>query len=282
MENNINTFTSINDNSLLNSYLNKISKYKLLTHEEEFELFNKIKNGDLSARDKIIKCNLRLVVSIAKSYLDRGLEFIDLIQEGNLGLIKAVNKFDISLGYKFSTYATYCIKTRIDRSLMKIGRSIKISQRKYEMVKKYKAIETKIEKELGKKPTIDEMANIMNLPREKVLEIYYNSLQCVSLNMPIGYEGTEELGDILYDNENCLEENYVNKEMKQKVIELFTESGLSQKEKEILILRFGHERTFREIMEIYNSTYMEIRYSITKSLKKLKKEGEDKKLYYYL
>ena len=254
-------------------YLKEIGNYPLLSMDEEVELAKKIAEGDQYATDRLTESNLRLVVSIAKKYVGRGLSFLDLIQEGNLGLIKAVDKFDYSKGYKFSTYATWWIRQAITRSIADQSRTIRIPVHMSEVINKAYRISRSLLQELGREPTEEEIAKEMNLPVEKVREIMKISADPISLDTPIGEEDDSHLGDFIKDDTIMGPEDAAAYTMLQDQIQKLL-TTLSEREQRVLILRFGlldgRTRTLEEVGKEFNVTRERIRQIEAKALRKLR------------
>ena len=254
-------------------YLKEIGNYPLLSMDEEVELAKRIAEGDQYATDRLTESNLRLVVSIAKKYVGRGLSFLDLIQEGNLGLIKAVDKFDYSKGYKFSTYATWCIRQAITRSIADQSRTIRIPVHMSEVINKAYRISRSLLQELGREPTEEEIAKEMNLPVEKVREIMKISADPISLDTPIGEEDDSHLGDFIKDDTIMGPEDAAAYTMLQDQIQKLL-TTLSEREQRVLILRFGlldgRTRTLEEVGKEFNVTRERIRQIEAKALRKLR------------
>lgn len=254
-------------------YLKEIGNYPLLSMDEEVELAKKIAEGDQYAADRLTESNLRLVVSIAKKYVGRGLSFLDLIQEGNLGLIKAVDKFDYSKGYKFSTYATWWIRQAITRSIADQSRTIRIPVHMSEVINKAYRISRSLLQELGREPTEEEIAKEMNLPVEKVREIMKISADPISLDTPIGEEDDSHLGDFIKDDTIMGPEDAAAYTMLQDQIQKLL-TTLSEREQRVLILRFGlldgRTRTLEEVGKEFNVTRERIRQIEAKALRKLR------------
>ena len=254
-------------------YLKEIGNYPLLSMDEEVELAKKIAEGDQYATERLTESNLRLVVSIAKKYVGRGLSFLDLIQEGNLGLIKAVDKFDYSKGYKFSTYATWWIRQAITRSIADQSRTIRIPVHMSEVINKAYRISRSLLQELGREPTEEEIANEMNLPVEKVREIMKISADPISLDTPIGEEDDSHLGDFIKDDTIMGPEDAAAYTMLQDQIQKLL-TTLSEREQRVLILRFGlldgRTRTLEGVGKEFNVTRERIRQIEAKALRKLR------------
>ena len=254
-------------------YLKEIGNYPLLSMEEEVELAKKIAQGDQDASDRLTESNLRLVVSIAKKYVGRGLSFLDLIQEGNLGLIKAVDKFDYTKGYKFSTYATWWIRQAITRSIADQSRTIRIPVHMSEVINKAYRVSRSLLQELGREPTEEEIAAEMNLPVEKVREIMKISADPISLDTPIGEEDDSHLGDFIKDDTIMGPEEAATYTMLQDQIKKLL-TTLSEREQRVLVLRFGlldgRTRTLEEVGKEFNVTRERIRQIEAKALRKLR------------
>ncbi len=254
-------------------YLKEIGVYPLLSGDEEVELAKKIAEGDTLAKDKLTQSNLRLVVSIAKRYVGRGLSFLDLIQEGNLGLIKAVDKFDYTKGYKFSTYATWWIRQAITRAIADQSRTIRIPVHMSEVINKTYRVARGLLQELGREPTEQEIADAMNLPIEKVREILKVSADPISLDTPIGEEDDSHLGDFIKDDTIKGPEEAAAYTVLQDQIQALL-GTLSEREQRVLVLRFGlldgRTRTLEEVGKEFHVTRERIRQIEAKALRKLK------------
>ena len=266
-------------------YLKEIGKVSLLTAEEERELAIRMEQGDEDAKKKLCESNLRLVVSIAKRYLNRGLSFLDLIQEGNLGLIKAVDKFDYTKGYKFSTYATWWIRQAITRSIADQARTIRIPVHMVETINKLIRVSRQLLQEYGREPTSEEIAKEMGISAEKVREIKKISQDPVSLETPIGEEEDSHLGDFIPDDDIPTPVDAAAYSMlKEQLMEVL--DTLSDREKKVLMLRFGLEdgrpRTLEEVGKEFNVTRERIRQIEAKALRKLRHPSRSKKLKDYL
>ena len=266
-------------------YLKEIGKVSLLTAEKEVELATKMAGGDKEAKRKMAEANLRLVVSIAKRYVGRGMLFLDLIQEGNLGLIKAVEKFDYTKGYKFSTYATWWIRQAITRAIADQARTIRIPVHMVETINKVMRISRQLLQELGHDPTPEEIAADMGMPVEKVREILKIAQEPVSLETPIGEEEDSHLGDFIPD-EDASEpaEAATFTLLKEQLSEVL--STLTPREEKVLRLRFGIEdgrtRTLEEVGKEFNVTRERIRQIEAKALRKLRHPSRSKKLRDFL
>lgn len=254
-------------------YLKEIGSYPLLSIAEEIELAKKIEQGDEMAKQTLAESNLRLVVSIAKRYVGRGLSFLDLIQEGNLGLIKAVDKFDYTKGYKFSTYATWWIRQAITRSIADQSRTIRIPVHMSEVINKTYRVSRSLLQELGREPTEQELADAMNMPLEKVREILKVSADPISLDTPIGEEDDSHLGDFIRDETIVGPEDAAAYSVLQDQISKLLDT-LTEREQRVLILRFGlkdgRTRTLEEVGKEFNVTRERIRQIEAKALRKLR------------
>ena len=282
-EKDINDYYDSND---VNTYLREVSKIPLLTKEEEKELAYKIGEGDTKAKDLFIESNLRLVISIAKKYLGRGLQFLDLIQEGNLGLIKAVERFDITKEHKFSTYATWWIRQAIIRAIANKGRNVRIPVHIYERLSTYNKIENILETKLGRKPTIDEIASKLELPVEKVNEIYELKQDSLSMNFLIGDDEESELGDIIPSTEKSPEDISIRDILQQDVRKLLDNCNLTKREKNILMLRYGFDddtpMTLEKIGDGYNISRERTRQIEAVALKKIRRSKYIKEFADYM
>ncbi len=265
-------------------YLREIGGYELLTMDEEIELAEKIASGDERAKKKLTEANLRLVVSIAKRYVGRGLSFLDLIQEGNLGLIKAVDKFDHTKGYKFSTYATWWIRQAITRSIADQSRTIRIPVHMSEVINKTYRVGRTLLQELGREPTETELAEAMNMPVEKVREVLKVSADPISLDTPIGEEDDSHLGDFIKDEQMMGPEEATSYMMLQEQIEKLLDT-LTDRERRVLKLRFGlidgRCRTLEEVGREFQVTRERIRQIEAKALRKLRHPSRSKLLKGY-
>ena len=266
-------------------YLKEIGKVPLLTAEEEKELAMKMEAGDMEAKKRLAEANLRLVVSIAKRYVGRGMLFLDLIQEGNLGLIKAVEKFDYRKGYKFSTYATWWIRQAITRAIADQARTIRIPVHMVETINKLIRVQRQLLQELGREPYPEEIAEKMGLPVERVREIQKISQEPVSLETPIGEEEDSHLGDFIQDdNVPVPAEAAAFTLLKEQLVEVL--GTLTEREQKVLTLRFGLEdgraRTLEEVGKEFNVTRERIRQIEAKALRKLRHPSRSRKLKDYL
>ena len=265
-------------------YLKEIGNYPLLTMADEIELAKKIIEGDEAAKQLLAESNLRLVVSIAKRYVGRGLSFLDLIQEGNLGLIKAVEKFDYTKGYKFSTYATWWIRQAITRSIADQSRTIRIPVHMSEVINKTYRVSRNLLQDLGREPSEQELADAMNLPIEKVREILKVSADPISLDTPIGEEDDSHLGDFIRDESVMGPEDAATYSiLKDQITKLL--DTLTDREQRVLILRFGlndgRSRTLEEVGKEFNVTRERIRQIEAKALRKLRHPSRAKMLKGY-
>jgi len=275
----------INIDDPVRMYLKEIGKVPLLSAEEEVELAQRMEEGDEAAKKKLAEANLRLVVSIAKRYVGRGMLFLDLIQEGNLGLIKAVEKFDYHKGYKFSTYATWWIRQAITRAIADQARTIRIPVHMVETINKLIRISRQLLQELGREPTAEELAVEMQMPEEKVREIMKIAQEPVSLETPIGEEEDSHLGDFIPDDDiPAPAEAAAFTLLKEQLIEVL--DTLTEREEKVLRLRFGLDdgraRTLEEVGKEFNVTRERIRQIEAKALRKLRHPSRSKKLKDYL
>ncbi|MCR5144199.1 MAG: RNA polymerase sigma factor RpoD [Lachnospiraceae bacterium] len=266
-------------------YLKEIGKVPLLTADEEIELAKRMELGDPEAKKKLAEANLRLVVSIAKKYVGRGMLFLDLIQEGNLGLIKAVEKFDYRKGYKFSTYATWWIRQAITRAIADQARTIRIPVHMVETINKLIRVSRQLLQELGREATPEEIAAEMDIPVERVREILKISQEPVSLETPIGEEEDSHLGDFIQDdNVPVPVEAATYTLLREQLNEVL--DTLTERERKVLILRFGIEdgrsRTLEEVGKEFNVTRERIRQIEAKALRKLRHPSRSRKLKDYL
>ena len=266
-------------------YLKEIGKVPLLTKEEEQELGKRIEQGDESAKQELAAANLRLVVSIAKKYVGRGMLFLDLIQEGNLGLIKAVEKFDYTKGYKFSTYATWWIRQAITRSIADQARTIRVPVHMVETINKLIRVTRHLVQELGREPTVDEIADEMDMDPDKVREVKKIAQEPVSLETPIGEEEDSYLGDFIEDEDAPSPSAAASFMLLQDQLDDVLDS-LTDREKRVLELRFGVEdgrsRTLEEVGKEFGVTRERIRQIEAKALRKLRHPSRSKKLKDYL
>ncbi len=266
-------------------YLKEIGKVPLLSAEEEIELAKRMEEGDEEAKKKLAEANLRLVVSIAKRYVGRGMLFLDLIQEGNLGLIKAVEKFDYGKGFKFSTYATWWIRQAITRAIADQARTIRIPVHMVETINKLIRVQRQLLQELGREPSPEETAEVMGIPVERVREIHKISQEPVSLETPIGEEEDSHLGDFIQDeNVPVPAEAAAFTLLKEQLVEVL--GTLTEREQKVLRLRFGLDdgraRTLEEVGKEFNVTRERIRQIEAKALRKLRHPSRSRKLRDYL
>ena len=254
-------------------YLKEIGTVALLTAEEELELAKKKSEGDPVAKEKLIEANLRLVVSIAKRYTGRGMSFLDLVQEGNLGLIKGVEKFDYTKGYKLSTYATWWIRQSVTRALADHARTIRVPVHMVETINRMSKMQRKLTLELGYEPSTKELADHLDMTEEKVLEIMQIAREPASLETPIGEEDDSNLGDFVADNNTVTPEANIESVMLREHIDVLLQD-LKDREREVIILRFGlrdgHPRTLEEVGKIFCVTRERIRQIEAKALRKLR------------
>ena len=275
----------ININDPVRMYLKEIGRISLLSPDEETELSVRIANGDEAAKNILAESNLRLVVSIAKRYVGRGLLFLDLIQEGNIGLMKAVEKFDYGKGYKFSTYATWWIRQAITRALADQARTIRVPVHMVETINKMARIQRQMTLELNREPSEEELAEKMGITVEKVREVVKISQDPVSLETPIGEEDDSHLGDFIKDERSMSPEEYATNEILKEEIGnvLLT---LQEREREVLELRFGlvdgTSHTLEEVGKKFNVTRERIRQIEAKALRKLRHPSRAKKLKDFL
>ncbi len=266
-------------------YLKEIGRVPLLTPEEEIDLAIRISDGDEAAKKRLSEANLRLVVSIAKRYLGRGMQFLDLIQEGNLGLIKAVEKFDYTKGFKFSTYATWWIRQAITRAIADQARTIRIPVHMVETINKVKKVSSQLLHTTGHEPSADDIADELDLPVEKVREIMRVAQEPVSLETPIGEEEDSHLGDFIPDDEAPAPADAASHTLlKEQLTEVL--STLTPREEKVLSLRFGLEdgrsRTLEEVGREFKVTRERIRQIEAKALRKLRHPSRSKKLKDFL
>ena len=266
-------------------YLKEIGKVPLLSAEEEIELAKRMENGDQEAKKRLAEANLRLVVSIAKRYVGRGMLFLDLIQEGNLGLIKAVEKFDYRKGYKFSTYATWWIRQAITRAIADQARTIRIPVHRVETINKLIRVSRQLLQELGREPTPEEISEEMGMPVDRVREILKISQEPVSLETPIGEEEDSHLGDFIQDDNVPVPAEAASFTLlREQLVEVL--GTLTEREQKVLRLRFGLDdgraRTLEEVGKEFNVTRERIRQIEAKALRKLRHPSRSRKLKDYL
>ena len=272
-------------NDPVRMYLKEIGQIKLLTTEEELELADRIAEGDEQAKATLAEANLRLVVSIAKRYVGRGMLFLDLIQEGNIGLMKAVEKFDVTKGYKFSTYATWWIRQAITRAIADQARTIRVPVHMVETINKLARVERQLTLELNREPTEEELSKKMGTSVEKIRDIYKISQEPVSLEIPIGEEDDSQLGDFIPDETNMSPEDFaINELLKDEISEVLL--TLTEREEKVIRLRFGLEdgrpRTLEEVGQLFGVTRERIRQIEAKALRKLRHPSRSRKLKDYL
>ena len=266
-------------------YLKEIGRIPLLSSEEEIELAKRMEEGDEEAKKKLSEANLRLTVSIAKRYSGRGMQFLDLIQEGNLGLIKGVEKFDYTKGYKLSTYATWWIRQSVTRALADHARTIRVPVHMVETINRMSKMQRKLTLELGYEPSTKELATALDMTEEKVLEIMQIAREPASLETPIGEEDDSNLGDFVADNNTVTPEANIESVMLREHIDVLLQD-LKDREREVIILRFGlrdgHPRTLEEVGKIFNVTRERIRQIEAKALRKLRNPVRSKKIKDFL
>src|SRR5574344_81434 len=272
-------------NDPVRMYLKEIGQIKLLTMDEELALAERIIDGDATAKTILAEANLRLVVSIAKRYVGRGMLFLDLIQEGNIGLMKSVEKFDVTKGYKFSTYATWWIRQAITRAIADQARTIRVPVHMVETINKLARIQRQLTLELNREPSEEELAAKMNISIDKIREIYKISQEPVSLETPIGEEDDSHLGDFVPDERNMSPEDYATNEMLKDEISEVLET-LTEREEKVIRLRFGLEdgksRTLEEVGQMFGVTRERIRQIEAKALRKLRHPSRSRKLKDYM
>ena len=281
----VTSFDGVNVDDPVRMYLREIGKIPLLTYEEELSLAKKVLEGDEDAKQKLAESNLRLVVSIAKKYVGRGMLFLDLIQEGNMGLIKAVEKFDYTKGYKFSTYATWWIRQAITRAIADQARTIRIPVHMVETINKLIRTSRDLLQRLGREPTPEEISKEIELPVEKVLEIQKIAQDPVSLETPIGEEDDSHLGDFIQDDDSPAPQDSVAYTLLKEQLEEVMNT-LTPREAKVLKLRFGLEdgkaRTLEEVGKEFMVTRERIRQIEAKALRKLRHPSRSKKLKDYM
>ncbi len=266
-------------------YLKDIGKVPLLTQEQEIELAKRMAEGDEEAKKQLSESNLRLVVSIAKRYVGRGMLFLDLIQEGNFGLMKAVEKFDYTKGFKFSTYSTWWIRQSITRAIADQARTIRIPVHMYETIHKQRKVTRELFQQFGREPTVDEIAKAMNVPVEKVIDIQKISQDTVSLDTPVGEEEDSTLGTFIQD-ENAISpaDSASIMMLKEQLMEVL--ATLTPREQKVIMLRYGiedgHTRTLEDVGKEFSVTRERIRQIEAKALKKLRQPSRSKKLKDYV
>ena len=279
------SFEGISVDDPVRMYLREIGKIPLLTFDEELELAKRILEGDEEAKQKLAESNLRLVVSIAKKYVGRGMLFLDLIQEGNMGLIKAVEKFDYTKGFKFSTYATWWIRQAITRAIADQARTIRIPVHMVETINKLIRTSRNLLQQMGREPTPEEIAKEMEIPVEKVVEIQKIAQDPVSLETPIGEEEDSHLGDFIQDEDSPAPHDAASYTLLKEQLEEVMNT-LTPREAKVLKLRFGLEdgksRTLEEVGKEFNVTRERIRQIEAKALRKLRHPSRSKKLRDYM
>ncbi len=266
-------------------YLKEIGTVPLLNADEEMELAKRKADGDEAAKDRLIEANLRLVVSIAKRYTGRGMSFLDLVQEGNLGLIKGVEKFDYTKGYKLSTYATWWIRQSVTRALADQARTIRIPVHMVETINKMSKMQRKLTLELGYEPSVSELSEALEMSEEKVMEIMQIAREPASLETPIGEEDDSNLGDFVADNNVVTPEGNVESVMLREHIDALL-GDLKERERQVIVLRFGledgHPRTLEEVGKEFNVTRERIRQIEAKALRKLRNPVRSKRIRDFL
>ena len=266
-------------------YLKEIGTVPLLSADEELVLAKRKAEGDESAKERLIEANLRLVVSIAKRYTGRGMSFLDLVQEGNLGLIKGVEKFDYTKGYKLSTYATWWIRQSVTRALADQARTIRVPVHMVETINKMSKMQRKLTLELGYEPSVTELAEALEMSEDKVMEIMQIAREPASLETPIGEEDDSNLGDFVADNNVLTPEGNVESVMLREHIDALL-GDLKERERQVIVLRFGledgHPRTLEEVGKEFNVTRERIRQIEAKALRKLRHPSRSKKLKDFL
>lgn len=266
-------------------YLKEIGTVPLLSADEELDLAKRKAEGDEYAKERLIEANLRLVVSIAKRYTGRGMSFLDLVQEGNLGLIKGVEKFDYTKGYKLSTYATWWIRQSVTRALADQARTIRVPVHMVETINKMSKMQRKLTLELGYEPSVSELAGALDMTEDKVMEIMQIAREPASLETPIGEEDDSNLGDFVADNNVVTPEGNVESVMLREHIDSLL-GDLKDRERQVIVLRFGledgHPRTLEEVGKEFNVTRERIRQIEAKALRKLRNPVRSKRIRDFL
>ena len=266
-------------------YLKEIGTVPLLSADEELRLAKRKAEGDEYAKERLIEANLRLVVSIAKRYTGRGMSFLDLVQEGNLGLIKGVEKFDYTKGYKLSTYATWWIRQSVTRALADQARTIRVPVHMVETINKMSKMQRKLTLELGYEPSVTELAEALDMSEDKVMEIMQNAREPASLETPIGEEDDSNLGDFVADSNVVTPEGNVESVMLREHIDALL-GDLKERERQVIVLRFGledgHPRTLEEVGKEFNVTRERIRQIEAKALRKLRNPVRSKRIRDFL
>ena len=282
---NVDLLEGIGTEDPVRMYLKEIGTVPLLTADEELELAKRKTEGDEAAKERLIEANLRLVVSIAKRYTGRGMSFLDLVQEGNLGLIKGVEKFDYTKGYKFSTYATWWIRQSVTRALADQARTIRVPVHMVETINKMSKMQRKLTLELGYEPSIPELAKALDMTEEKVMEIMQIAREPASLETPIGEEDDSNLGDFVADANVVTPEQNVESVMLREHIDTLL-GDLKERERQVIVLRFGledgHPRTLEEVGKEFNVTRERIRQIEAKALRKLRNPVRSKRIRDFL